>query len=391
MTRADRNHFDDYKLQTQVKHAILAAYLPAYFNILKSQHRNLVYLDGFAGSGHYHMENVSVPGSPLRALDVVASSTDLAKRVQCIFIERDARHFEALREAVAQFCRTHPGIKEPILRPGQFSKEIDALLSELGDDELAPTFLFVDPCGVEGVSMRRVAEILVRKSCEVFLFFNLDGIRRIAGLTRKGGTVSPVLIDLYGSEELASSAVEDFLEGVTPEERELRLLAHYRAALQREAGAQFVIPLRVESEARAATSHYLLHATKHSLGFKIMKDVMWAHGGGIECDGPRLNLLQASRRAGPRLFSPEKDSIKSSILEQLRKGTQPVSLFRNDWVLRPEDMFAGSVYREQLLELEASKEILVLDENGRAPLPVELRPKRNGVPTISERLFVRRS
>lgn len=49
----DREHFDDYREQTQVKHSILAAYLPAYYHILKRSNKNLVYIDGFAGPGAY--------------------------------------------------------------------------------------------------------------------------------------------------------------------------------------------------------------------------------------------------------------------------------------------------------------------------------------------------
>jgi len=38
----DRAHFEDYREQTQVKHSILAAYLPAYYHILKRWSNNLV-------------------------------------------------------------------------------------------------------------------------------------------------------------------------------------------------------------------------------------------------------------------------------------------------------------------------------------------------------------
>src|ERR1051325_7888363 len=45
----DREHFEDYREQTQIKHSILAAYLPAYYHILKGSNDNLIYIDGFAG------------------------------------------------------------------------------------------------------------------------------------------------------------------------------------------------------------------------------------------------------------------------------------------------------------------------------------------------------
>ena len=33
----DREHFEDYRQQTQVKHEILVAYLPAYYHILNRE------------------------------------------------------------------------------------------------------------------------------------------------------------------------------------------------------------------------------------------------------------------------------------------------------------------------------------------------------------------
>jgi three-Cys-motif partner protein len=68
----DRDHFEVYREQTQVKHEILAAYLPAYFHILKARNRNLLFIDGFAGRGTYTRTDTGekVDGSPLRALNL---------------------------------------------------------------------------------------------------------------------------------------------------------------------------------------------------------------------------------------------------------------------------------------------------------------------------------
>lgn len=62
----DREHFEDYRRQTQVKHEILAAYLPAYYNILKRREKNLLFIDGFAGRGTYTRAETgeAVDGSP---------------------------------------------------------------------------------------------------------------------------------------------------------------------------------------------------------------------------------------------------------------------------------------------------------------------------------------
>jgi three-Cys-motif partner protein len=87
----DREHFEDYRDQTRVKHEILAAYLPVYFNILADSNKNLNYLDGFAGPGTYTLADTgeSIDGSPLRALKLIAQNLKFAQHVSPMFIERD--------------------------------------------------------------------------------------------------------------------------------------------------------------------------------------------------------------------------------------------------------------------------------------------------------------
>ena len=72
----DSKHFEDYREQTRVKHEILSAYLPAFFTILGSRHKNLVFIDGFAGPGTYKESETGTShnGSPIRALEVIGES-----------------------------------------------------------------------------------------------------------------------------------------------------------------------------------------------------------------------------------------------------------------------------------------------------------------------------
>src|ERR1051326_8578928 len=83
----DREHFEDYREQTQVKHSILAAYLPAYYHILKRSSKNLVYIDGFAGPGSYVQSQTgkTFDGSPLLALQLIADNEDFSRQVRTIF------------------------------------------------------------------------------------------------------------------------------------------------------------------------------------------------------------------------------------------------------------------------------------------------------------------
>ena len=145
----DREHFEDYRDQTKIKHSILAAYLPAYYHILKASNKNLVYIDGFAGPGSYVQTRTSktFDCSPILALQLIADNEDFSRQVSTIFIEADDVLFNQLNRSVTDFYDKHPRIRKPICRHGTFADQVNEILTKVGNN-LAPTFLFVDPCGV---------------------------------------------------------------------------------------------------------------------------------------------------------------------------------------------------------------------------------------------------
>jgi three-Cys-motif partner protein len=111
----DKQHFQDYREQTRIKHAILTAYLPAYYHILKRRNQNLVFIDGFAGPGSYTKAETGevFDGSPLRALKLIAANKDFSQKVSTIFIEANPDLYSTLEETVRNFYRRNPQIREP--------------------------------------------------------------------------------------------------------------------------------------------------------------------------------------------------------------------------------------------------------------------------------------
>jgi len=360
MSRRDREHFKVYREQTRVKHQILEGYLPAFFHILKRHHKNLLYVDAFAGRGTYTDESTgeTVDGSPLRALKLIASRDDFAARVTTVFVESDPVNFASLEGAVTAFCAANEQIREPEVLRGTFAETVGEIIEEFSDREhqLAPTFLLVDPCGVEGTSFQVIKGIMRFDSCEAFIFFNYQGVRRTAGLE----SMSPVLVDLYGSTARAERLLEALRQGRNSYEREQTIVTHYKEAVAEEIGAPYIIAFRVECERRREGSHYLLHVTKHPLGFKIMKDVMWRRGRTAEGVGG-LELVQASR-SGRALIRPNWEAMKQRITDALARGPVKVDVFYSDWVERPDDVFSEPAYKQALLELESERKIDVLDK-----------------------------
>lgn len=380
----DREHFGDYREQTQVKHEILAAYLTPYFRIVGKTNRNLIYLDGFAGPGTYTKADTGevFDGSPVRALKLIAGNDTFSRKVSPFFIEVDEYLHRQLEKAVADFAIGNRQIRKPITECCTFAEGVRKLLGQSGGN-LAPTFLFVDPCGVAGTSFETIRTVMACKSSEAFVFFNIDGVRRIAGLDR----LSDVLVELLGSRERAGMLFTALQTTDDVGERERLILASYRRALREDMRVLYTIPFRVESEDKQKTSHYLIHASNHPLGFKIMKEVMWNRGHSEEGEGA-LQFVQAGRTDYIPLFDPRYD-VKKEILNTLTAGPRCVDLFYSDWVVRPDDLLCQPAYKQALLELESCGEIEVLDKDRSTPKPVNSRKSHKGKPTLGEGYYVR--
>lgn len=74
---------------THAKHEILKKYLGAWFPILSTQSRRILYLNGFAGPGKY---NDGSHGSQIIALNVAKEhKLTLASEIIFYFIEKDKK------------------------------------------------------------------------------------------------------------------------------------------------------------------------------------------------------------------------------------------------------------------------------------------------------------
>jgi three-Cys-motif partner protein len=387
MSKADREHLDSYREQTRIKHEIVQKYLPAFYNILKGTNKNLLYIDAFAGRGTYRDEasGDDYPGSPLRALDVIAGNKALREKVGTIFIESDAVNFAQLKPCIENYYENHKDMREPQVVRGRFEDVVGGLLDELEEKRksIAPTFLFVDPCGIAGANLRTIERLMKAESCEVFVFFNIDGARRVAGLEK----VSQTLVSLFGSAQEADEVVEMVRSSGAPNESEKILIGKYRDALRKHLNVEYITAFRIEAENRQTASHYLVHATKHRLGFKIMKDIMWPLGVTPEGKGG-LQMLQAGDLGIYDLFMTDWGKVRDTILDELASGSRTVGQLCDDLACRPEDMVAATAYKEALKELESENKIVVLDKAGKKPCPANERRKRKGKVTLADDYFV---
>lgn len=387
MTNADDTHFDTYRHQTRVKHQLLTGYLPAYLSILQTANPRIMYIDGFAGRGHYETPNGPVQGSPLLAISLLAQKEEYRTKVACFFNEENKSYYESLKNAVELHPATSLMTIKPVVNNMKFSDFMKYMSSYFATNGVrqAPMFLFVDPCGLSDVRMSDLVDVLSRPGCELFLFLNYDGLKRIIGLAQNS-SISPTLSHLYGSQQSVDELVAK-ISGRDARQKEQIIVAHFIEALKVASGAMYVLPFNIEHEVKRMTSHYLIHATKNATGFRIMKTVMHnaaKASGSDTC----LRLLQASDGGMRMMFdSLEVANMKHKILNEVQCVARVVRLFAIEWAERPDDLFSTEEYKQAILELEQEGKIVVLNKNGD-PYPQSKR-LRKGKLTLGETCLVR--
>jgi three-Cys-motif partner protein len=380
-TREDREHFKTYRVQTRVKHTILSKYLPPYFRILSQANRRLVYIDAFAGRGYYEDDvGTKEPGSPIRALQTLVEKPDLRSVVRCIFSEPDSDNFAALDCTVREFMAKHPEVPCPTVLQATFADLIDELAQRYGSDldRMAPAFLFVDPCGVSGAAMTAIARVLRRQFSEAFVFFNSAGLTRVLG-----AQLIATVEELYGSIKVAGELVAAVKGPSSPRKREGLMLAEYEKQLKVLGGATHICSFRIEHKDRETTSHYLIHASKHPLAFRIMKDIMWS-----EASWGALELRQSSTAHGQQhLLALNDPQVDGDIVRHLQDGPRLVRCFVQSLASEPDNRIAPKYYKQRLIALEESKQIEVWRDG--YPAPADSRRSRHGAPTLADDCEVR--
>ncbi len=378
MGKNDRKHFERYRHQTEVKHLIVERYLAAFFTIMrvKQKHNELIYIDGFAGRGSYSSEDgETIDGSPIRALKLIAENKFLNDVVSCVFIEKDTVLAAQLKQSVDKTFSQYPQLKkEPKVRAESFTERLNIVLdwADKPAHKLPPSFLFVDPCGVDGVHFSTLQRFMGHNECELLLFFNLDGIKRILGL---GDDMGDTLPNLLGSRERAKELLSIKDGCLTPRQSEDAIVDFFEELIRTEIGAKYVVSFRVEHETDKKASHYLIHATRHPVGFRIMKDVMWKVGRTDEGLGA-MELQQASIQ-GQMLFHPHRDAIKAHILKELENGPQAVKYFTHTLVERPDNGLSTQAYTTHIQELEDAGKVLILDKDGSGELARKRQRMKN--------------
>lgn len=258
----------DIEPHTRAKHDILVNYLGAWYPVLGTTNKRVIFFDGFAGPGIY---TGGEPGSPPLALRTLLDHSFAPGMASCefvfIFVEQDSDRFASL-QAVVESERVSrgdwPANVKVILQNDNFIAVADSILTKLNGQRLAPTFAFVDPFGYRDVPIDTIKRFLDFATCELFIYFDYNSVNRFG----TAGVVDAHFESLFGTKE--------FMNAPPAGDPMRRQFFHdlYESQLKAVCGFVYVRSFEMVNK-QNRTGNYLFFCTRSLTGLRKMKEAMW--------------------------------------------------------------------------------------------------------------------
>lgn len=261
---------------TVAKIAILKGYLDAWLPILGRTQRgqDLVYVDGFAGPGHYANGEQGSPVAALVAAKTAVTSASgawLAGKIRFVFVEANqatSRHLSQHLESIPKDPRL-----EILILPVSFVEGISRLRTLMPDafSGRQPLLVFADPFGAKDVPFDTIRDILGSPKSEVLINFDADGFARILAAGEAAHHQS-LLLNAFGDDSWlpllqVSGLFRDWIVG---------LVELYKAHLKALPGVGYVYSFEMRTSAKSVgqVGYFLIFASQHRLGLERMKEAM---------------------------------------------------------------------------------------------------------------------
>lgn len=354
--------FEEQTEQSHIKAEIVSKYFFVWANVIISTQKRLkrgdrvAYIDLFAGPGRYKSGALS---TPLLILQQALSKPDLCERLVAIFNDRDEANCKSLRTAISDL----PGIEKLKHPPKVYEGEVgEEIIKTFERQKLVPTFLFVDPFGYKGLSLRLVNSVLKDWGCDCVFFFNYNRISMGLG----NQLVEDHMDALFGKERADRLRQRFRMAQVKPHEREAHIVDELKQALE-EMGGKFVLPFRFRNRGGTRTTHHLFFVSKAFLGYAIMREIMYNQSY-KEQGVARFEYNQADAR-WPSLFEflrPLEDLEEMLLADFAGQTVQLEPLFERHSVGKP---YVLKNYRDVLCRME---------QEGKVRMEPPCPPRRKG-------------
>lgn len=266
--------FDKQTLSSKIKASIVSEYFPQYALIITSKHKpkKVGYYDLFAGPGKYRDGNISTP--IMLARNCVKNSF-LRNKVWFVF--NDKEHCETLKRNFLEEFPTGTFTQTVHFRDkevGTWEKINDFLTQntvENGKNE-CPALLFIDPFGYKNIDTKIIATFLQYWGNEAFIFINTKRINPAF----ENEKFDLILKELFPtSYEKTKRDIR--LKSTVPERLQFIIDAlgdEYKRLIPKKRNENiYYTAFRFQEEDSNTTSHYILHITKSSRGFDLIKQI----------------------------------------------------------------------------------------------------------------------
>ncbi len=298
------------------------------------------FADLFAGPGRYKNGEKSIP---LLIAERVIEDQRLRNCVRLWFNEGDSEYAKQLRANVMAL----PRIADLLYTPVFTNRIVDKSLAK--HQFSIPTFVFADPSGYKGLSLRLIANALQGFGNDCLFFFNY---RRV-NMKLSYPVMNESIDELFEPDR--ANALRKQIEALTPRAREDAVLKAIRAAIRDAKGIPVVFAFR--SREGGGTSHHLVFASKHTKGAAIMKRIM------NDCSSEVIDGIGSwdfdPKDAGATnlpLFSPL-DDVCDRLLEVFAGQTLTFQQLLDREA--PETQYTETTYRDAVLRLESEFRIEV--------------------------------
>ena len=251
--------------QAFVKHHLLETYLLRLFMIIGQHQKNIRYVDCFSGpwqEGSDDLQDTSIGIS----LKIIQKCRERLKQMgrdvtfHALFIEKDKNSFQKLQSYLAGVPPREGSTKA---LPEDFFDLRGAILEWCGQNDF--TIFFIDPTGwKEIVEIPTLAPLLRRPNSEFLINFMYDFLLRTHNQ------------ELHQEDMLAIFGEIPDTDGLTPEEREERLvslyLKHLKEILPARGGRPRAVTVPVLKPTIDRTLYHLVYLTRHPKGITVFME-----------------------------------------------------------------------------------------------------------------------
>ena len=263
----DNNFFKAQSQSSRIKANIVANYFPKYSKIiLKHPQNEIRYLDLFAGPGIYEDGSHS---TPLLIGKACAEDPLLSQKVHLMF--NDNEHIETLKEHFNNYFGKNAFAFEPkfgnktVGEDEQISNYLKRKNSEPKNPY--PTLLFFDPFGYKGINTKVLGEFLGNWGNEIFLFLNIKRIHAAV----ENEKFDELMDELFPTT--IDKIRKDRKYVATTHERLTLIIENLANEFKTIVPNIYHIAFKFQEEDSTATSHYIIHFTKHHRGFDLVKQI----------------------------------------------------------------------------------------------------------------------